>query len=137
MTGCEGVCSASQDSREQTESLEDRLSLTAVSDTSNTSNTSNSVLPGFGSAEFFSPLPSDGTVVASLCNWQLRYNFVENRIPRMFLHVVTQSVNTKTFPTSESITEIICTNPGYSCGNSRYFSCRQVKSKMQVYIMTG
>ena len=40
------------------------------------------VLPGFGSANFFNPLALDGTVVAAHCSWQLRYNFVQNRIPR-------------------------------------------------------
>ena len=64
---------------------------TTTTNNNNSNNSSNdtsddSVLPGFGSASFFKPLPSDGTVVASLCKWQLRYNFVENRIPRRFLH---------------------------------------------------
>ena len=61
-----------------------------LTDASDTANTANSVLSGFGSANFFSPLPSDETVMAALCTWQLRYNFVEDRIPRRFLHVVTQ-----------------------------------------------
>ena len=39
-------------------------------------------LPGFGSAHMFMPIPNSGTVVAAHCNWQFRYNYVENRIPR-------------------------------------------------------
>ena len=109
------------------------------------------VLPGFGSANFFNPLALDGTVVAALCSWQLRYNFVQNRIPRratyyrkvsIFLHFKTIKRTMKdkvfipfiitTLSPLEQITEIICTNPRQSCGNSRYFSCRQIKTKMQV-----
>ena len=40
------------------------------------------MLPGFGSAHMFMPIPNSGTVVAAHCNWQFRYNYVENRIPR-------------------------------------------------------
>ena len=83
---CEGVCSANQHSGEETELMEERLNV--GDNNSDTANTSSSVLPGFGSANFFKPLPSDGTVVAALCNWELRYNFVENRIPRRFLHFI-------------------------------------------------
>ena len=83
--------------------LEERINETSVSERTTTTNNNNSnsssndtsddsVLPGFGSASFFKPLPSDGTVVASLCKWQLRYNFVENRIPRRFLHKI-QPIN--------------------------------------------
>ena len=43
-------------------------------------------LPGFGSAHMFMPIPNSGTVVAAHCNWQFRYNYVENRIPRKYLH---------------------------------------------------
>ena len=42
-------------------------------------------LPGFGSAHMFMPIPNSGTVVAAHCNWQFRYNYVENRIPRKYL----------------------------------------------------
>ena len=30
------------------------------------------------------------------------------------------------------ITEVMCINMDQSCGNSRYFKCRQVKTKLQV-----
>ena len=40
------------------------------------------LLPGFGSAHMFMPIPNSGTVVAAHCGWQFRYNFVPNRVPR-------------------------------------------------------
>ena len=44
-------------------------------------------LPGFGSAHMFMPIPNSGTVVAAHCNWQFRYNYVENRIPRQLIAI--------------------------------------------------
>ena len=33
---------------------------------------------------------------------------------------------------SDTITEVMCLNAGQSCGGNPYFSCLQVKSRMQV-----
>ena len=62
---------------------------------SNTTSSDQSALSGFGSANFFSPMASDGTVVAAHCQWQLRYNVVENRIPRRFLPVELIELNAR------------------------------------------
>ena len=45
------------------------------------------LLPGFGSAHMFMPIPNSGTVVAAHCGWQFRYNFVPNRVPRRFCFI--------------------------------------------------
>ena len=66
---------------------------------------------GFGSASHFMPLPN--TVVGSHCTWHLRLNTVPARIP-------------------ETITEVLCHNTGEKCGESNFYTCKQMKAKMLV-----
>ena len=65
----------------------------------------------FGSASHFMPLPN--TVVGSHCTWRLRLNTVHARIP-------------------ETITEVLCHNTGEKCGESNFYTCKQMKAKMLV-----
>ena len=77
------------------------------------------------------PLPN--TVVGSHCAWELRLNTVPNRIPGKKMNNSlgkTKIKRQKLF--SETITEILCYNPGGRCGGSNYYNCKQMKAKMLV-----
>ena len=57
--------------------------------------------------------PHPDIIVAAPCVYKYKINIVQGRIP-------------------ETITEVLCENPGNKCNNSPFFSCRQEKRKMEV-----
>ena len=76
------------------------------------------------------PLPN--TVVGSHCAWELRLNTVPNRIPGKKIDDFFGNLNKRQKLFSETITEILCYNPGGRCGGSNYYNCKQMKAKMLV-----
>ena len=68
-------------------------------------------IPKIAIIKYFDPQPD--IIVAAPCSYKYKINMVQGRIP-------------------ETITEVVCDNPGNKCNNSPFFSCRQEKTKMEV-----
>ena len=65
-----------------------------------------------------------------LGNLDLTLYLTEYQVRRLIIFLENLNKRQKLF--SETITEILCYNPGGRCGGSNYYNCKQMKAKMLV-----
>ena len=81
----------------------------------------------------FEPISSD--LVAAPCSWVLHSNKDTNRIPGRIQYLFFEFIII-IFTFTEIVTEVICTDPGHKCSGLFLFTCKQMKTLMQVAIKT-
>ena len=76
-------------------------------------------------------MPVAHTLVVSPCSWRVQTNVIHNRIPSQYLSTLVLTITRLLASFPDTITEVVCQNPGRDCAGSQ-FKCRQMRTKMEV-----